>query len=49
MASPLNWQEKQCTLPVLRFTVADGVLSSCSPVGQEILMKPSLSGTGEPV
>lgn len=36
MASPLNWQEKQWTRPDSRWTVADGVLSSWSPVGHEI-------------
>ena len=49
MASPLNWQEKQWTRPVSRFTVAEGVLSSWSPVGQLTFTKPSPGGTARSV
>lgn len=46
MASPLKSQEKQCRRPVERLTVAEGVLSSWSPVGQEIFTNPLRCGTG---
>ena len=46
MASPENWQAKQWSLPVSRLMVADGVLSSCSPVGQVTLTNPSPGGSG---
>lgn len=49
-ASPLKSQLKHLIRPVVRLMVAEGVLSSCSPVGQEILTQPlPRSGTVVPM
>ncbi|HJV99835.1 MAG TPA: hypothetical protein VJ617_12150 [Arthrobacter sp.] len=44
-ASPLKSQLKHFSRPVVRLTVAEGVRSSCSPVGQLTFTQPSRSGT----
>ena len=49
MASPEKSQAKHLAYPVERFTVAEGLRSSCVPVKQCTLTQPERAGTGVPV